>query len=674
MNKHYRDGADRRPSLVPHVTCAGALAREPRRAQPFPGPPRRDALIVCGIAGQVTSGEPASGSVVSAMCDALVHRGPDSRGLHLEGPVGLGIQRLRVIDLETGDQPVYNEDGKVAVVLNGEIYNFRELRERLRRRGHSFATQGDTEVIVHLYEEHGTRCVEHLHGMFAFALWDSERRQLLLARDRVGKKPLFYALRRGGLSFASEISALLCDPAVKREVDTSSIDCFLSYQYVPAPRTAFAHVKKLPPATTLILRNGVPTLNRYWRLDYSAKRPPGPATELYEEIREEIREAVRRRLVADVPVGVFLSGGIDSSAVVAAMAEASSNPVKTFSIGFDDPTFDELPYARLVADRYETDHHELVVRPDAVELLPTIVRHHGEPFADASAIPTFHLAALARRHVTVALNGDGGDESFGGYTRYVSHLLAQRLSRLPTPLRRGLQHAASRVPAAADFSSRRNQIRRLLAGLDLPAYQRYARHVAFFEETERASLYTTEFALAMDPNVARAVIEDPWREASGRSLLDVMLEVDVETYLPGDLLAKMDVATMAHSLEGRAPLLDPIVMQLGASLPAGQKVRGLQTKVALRAALRGWIPDEVLDRPKRGFQVPLAAWLRGALRGYAADVLLDPSALERGYFRPEQVESLLRRHAAGTEDGSLKIWALLVMEHWHRELVDRTPS
>ncbi|HTV21934.1 MAG TPA: asparagine synthase (glutamine-hydrolyzing), partial [Polyangiaceae bacterium] len=363
---------------------------------------------MCGIAGIArASRAPVERETVERMCAAQAHRGPDARGLHIDEGIGLGIQRLRVVDLVTGDQPIHNEDRSVTVVLNGEIYNFGELRRRLRASGHQFATDGDTEVIVHLYEEHGPACVRELHGMFAFALWDERRGQLLLARDRVGKKPLFYCERPGALSFASELTALMQDAEVPRDVDHHALDAYLALGYVPAPLSAFAAVRKLMPASTLIYRDGIAQTERYWQLDYSHKHPPASQQEIAAEIREGIRRAVKRRMVADVPMGAFLSGGVDSSAVVAAMAESSPQPVQTFSIGFEEERFNELPQAALVAREFATDHHELVVRPDAIEMLPKMVRHYGEPFADASALPSFYLARFAGEHVTVALNGDG---------------------------------------------------------------------------------------------------------------------------------------------------------------------------------------------------------------------------------------------------------------------------
>jgi asparagine synthase (glutamine-hydrolysing) len=610
------------------------------------------------------------------MCAALEHRGPDARGLHVDVGIGLGIQRLRVIDLSTGDQPIFNEDGSVAVVLNGEIYNYRELRAGLERVGHSFATRSDTEVIAHLYEEDGPELVHRLHGMFALAVWDARRRRLLLARDRVGKKPLYYAERRGTLSFASELAALLADERITREVDHRALDAFLAYRWVPAPMTAFRGVRKLPPASTLVYEDGRATIARYWRLDFSQKRAVRDPREIDEELRERIRAATARRMVADVPLGAFLSGGVDSAAVVAAMAEASTGPVRTFSIGFTSEKFNELPLARLIAERFATEHHELVVEPRALELIPRIVRHHGEPFADDSAIPSFYVAEMARRHVTVALNGDGGDESFGGYSRYAANMAAARFDRAPLPLRRALARAGLRIPQSGTIDSWQSRVRRVAHTLALDAPSRYVAYMTHLNGLRRERLYTDEYHQLVNRSIAFDVIEAPWRASGAATVLDRMLDVDVQTYLPDDLLVKMDIATMASSLEARSPLLDHELMQFAASLPAELKVRGRATKVALRAALRGCVPDQVLDAPKRGFRLPLADWFRGELRDFTRDVLLDPRAIGRGCFREAYVRELLERHDTGLQDHSQGIWTLLMFELWHQEFVDaaRAPS
>jgi asparagine synthase (glutamine-hydrolysing) len=627
---------------------------------------------MCGIAGIVRGEGSADPAVLERMCGALEHRGPDSRGTHTEGPAGIAIQRLRVIDLATGDQPIFNEDRSVAVVLNGEIYNYRELREELERSGHRFSTQGDTEVIVHLYEELGPSCVEQLHGMFVFALWDRPRGRLVLARDRVGKKPLFYSERNGGISFASELRALIADPEIPRDLDAQALDSYLTYQYVPHPASAFRAIRKLPPASVLVHEGGSARIERYWRLDYSVKAEIADPREVHERLRELIRAAVRRRMIADVPLGVFLSGGIDSSTVVAAMAEASAEPVKTFSIGFEEEAHSELPNARLVAERFGTDHHELVVRADAVSLVPKIVRHHGEPFADTSSVPSFRVAELTRREVTVALNGDGGDESFAGYERYWRVMQLESLARrVPGPLRRAISSLAPRRPDSGAADSAANRARRVARWLGMPPAARYREGMSTFDDAARTRLYSDEFAAEVDDGANHGVIEGPWAEASGTELLDVLLEVDIETYLPGDLLAKVDIATMAYSLEARSPFLDHELMEFAASLPASSKLRGGEKKLILRDALRGWIPDQVLDGPKRGFNLPMAGeWLRGELREMVTGLLTDPGARRRGYFRDQEVDRLLGEHMSGRADHAFPLWTLMMFELWHQEVVE----
>jgi len=621
---------------------------------------------VCGIAGKVDRDAGVAAALVERMCERQEHRGPDSRGTFLDEGVGLGIQRLRVIDLETGDQPVYNEDRSVAVVLNGEIYDYRELREELGRRGHRFSTHGDSEVIAHLYEEHGDDLVHRLSGMFAFALWDRRRRRLLIARDRVGKKPLFYSVRGGALSFASELAALMADETIPREIDPAALDRYLAYGYIQAPLSIWRDVRKLPPAHRLTWENGKVEVERYWRLDYSDKAE-APLPELEEELRERVVAAVRRRTIADVPLGALLSGGVDSSIVVAEMAAASSRPVKTFSIGFAQEEYDELPLARLTAQRYGTEHEELTVEPDAIEIAPKLVRHYGEPYADSSAIPSFYLAQMTRRHVTVALNGDGGDESFAGYLRHVANSLSAGLDRVPRPLRRGVASAAERLPFG-EARGMASYARRFLTSVGEDAPGRYAEQISIFDAAERAELRGEPPPEAIRAQTD-AVIAGPWRAATGRSRLDIVLETDVQTYLPGDLLTKMDIASMAYSLEARSPFLDHELMQFAASLPAKYKARLAEKKWILRRAYRGRIPDEVLGGKKKGFGVPLGAWLRAELRDFSRDVLLDPSTLALGLFRETPVRALLDLHQSGAGDRSAQIWSLLMLALWHREFV-----
>lgn len=633
---------------------------------------------MCGIAGVLdTRGRPADPAVLRRMCDRLSHRGPDAEGFHARGPVGLGHRRLSIIDLAGGAQPLANEDGSVWVTFNGEVYNFGELRGPLEAAGHRFATHSDTEVIVHAYEEYGERCVDHFRGMFAFAVWDARRRRLFLARDRLGKKPLFYTVADGQFVFASELQGLLAHPAVRREVDPTAVDDYLTYGYVPAPKSAFRGVFKLPPAHTLTLdlsaggEPAIPKVARYWRLAYEPK-PEVDEREAVEELARVLTEAVRLRMVADVPLGALLSGGVDSGVVVALMSGLSARPVKTFSIGFDERAFDELPQARLVAERYRTDHHELVVRADALEILPTLVRHYGEPYADSSAVPSYYVSQLTRRHVTVALNGDGGDECFGGYERYLGMLVADRYRRLPWLVRRGvIEPAAALIPDSLPRRNRLRQAKRFLDGAARGPVERYTRWVSYFGPERKRTLYAPGFAAAVARHDAPAWLAGLFAEAAGVAAtpLDRVLAVDVRSYLPEDLLVKMDVASMANSLEARSPFLDHRVMEFAARLPARLKVRGRTQKYLLRRLAGRLLPAANLGRRKMGFGVPVGEWMRGRLRPLVEDTVLSARAAARGYFRAEEVSRLCREHFGG-KDHSSQLWALLWLELWHREVVD----
>jgi asparagine synthase (glutamine-hydrolysing) len=625
---------------------------------------------MCGIAGKVSPGATIDESLLTRMCRVIEHRGPDSRGLFLEDGIGLGIQRLRIIDLQTGDQPIFNEDRSVVVVLNGEIYNYRELRDELARRGHRLATGSDTETIVHLYEDHGRDCVRYLRGMFAFALWDVRRRRLLLARDRLGKKPLFYSVKGDSLWFGSDPKAILQDGEVDRAVDLDAVDSFLHFQYVPNPLSAFASLRKVPPAHTLVWEAGRVEAEPYWRLSYRPRHDAGTEQEAHELIRDKLLEATRLRLRSDVPLGAFLSGGVDSSAVVAAMAKQSVEPVKTFSIGFDVESYDETRYARQVAELYATDHHEFRVEPEAMEVLPRLVWHSGEPFADSSAIPSFYLAEVTRRHVTVALNGDGGDESFAGYNRYLGTGIADRVARLPGPARQALALAARAIGPNGSESSFRSRLDRLGRAASMSSYDRYAMWMAYFTERERERLYTPDFREQLGERSAPHVIRDPWLDSDAADPVNRLLDVDVRTYLPGDLLVKMDVASMAHSLEVRSPLLDHEFMELCAGFPGSWKLRDGTTKRLFKDALRAWLPGDLLDRPKWGFGVPIDSWLRGPLRRLPSEVLLDRRSVERGFFRREYVAGLIDDHVSGRRNNANRIWALVQLELWLRTFVD----
>jgi asparagine synthase (glutamine-hydrolysing) len=625
---------------------------------------------MCGIAGKVSVRAGVERALIESMCSTIEHRGPDSHGAFIEDGVGLGVQRLAVIDLGTGDQPIASEDGNVVVVQNGEIYNYRELRTELEGRGHAFRTQGDTEVVVHLYEEYGGNCVDHLRGMFAFALWDRTRRRLLLARDRLGKKPLFYSAGRGTLWFGSETKAILRDPEVPRDVDHTAIDCYLHYQYVPDPMSAFAALRKLPPGHVLTWDGGEPQVRRYWDVSYADKLDL-PEAELQELIRDELVEATRLRLRSDVPLGALLSGGVDSSAVVAAMAQTAPGRVKTFSIGFGHGDFDESGHALRVAELFDTDHHRLEVGPDAIASLADLVWHYGEPFADHSAIPSFAVSELTRRHVTVALNGDGGDESFGGYDRYVLAGRSHRLDRIPRAAWRAGAGAFGTAAGSPTGSSRAARAARAAAMMALPRAQRYAEYVAYFKTRQRKALYRPEFAASIDVGVAPAVVGGPYDASDAEDEIERLIDVDMHTYLPGDLLVKMDIASMAHSLEVRSPLLDQRLVEFAARLPRRTKISDDgRTKRLFKDALRVWLPDEILDRPKMGFSVPLRDWLAGPLRELPREVLLDPVATGRGMFEEREVRRLIDEHVAGKAANENRLWALIQLELWFRTYID----
>jgi len=581
---------------------------------------------------------------------ALVHRGPDEGSTDAFGHCVLGHQRLKVIDLETGYQPVSNEAGDVVAIFNGEAYNFLSLRDELR--GHDVRGTGDTPVLPHLYEESGPRFVERLHGMFAVALWDAGRERLVLARDRLGKKPLLWTrLPNGTLAFASELKALLRLPQVSREIDLGAVDEYLSLQYVPGDRTALRAIHKLAPGHVLVAEGGTQRIEPYWKPESPAE-PSANEHEWLERVRATVGAAVRKRLVADVPLGALLSGGIDSSIVVALMAEASSRPVRTFTVGFPDARYDERAYAGAVASRYGTAHEEVEIEEDVASTLPRLAATFDEPLGDEAAFPTFLIAGQARRHVTVALAGDGGDESFAGYERYIAHRLAHRF---PAPAAR-VGSAALRLLPTARREPRSPLFRtaRFLGVAAAPAEQRYARLMEVFSLELRRELWA-------DARLAQQVRLEPSRPGvAGLQLLDI------ETYLPGDLLLKADLASMAHSLELRSPFLDHEVVALGLALPDSLKTRGREGKVALRRAFAADLPVEVAGRGKAGFGVPLGRWFRSDLRDVAHDLLSN----DRGWFRPGTVRRLLDEHESGRADHGHRLWCLLMLELWVREHVE----
>ena len=639
---------------------------------------------MCGICGYVSFDREHAfpEGALEAMAGAMRHRGPDDEGYFRaafddgRGPaaVGLGFRRLSIIDLAGGHQPMANEDETVWVVFNGEIYNFQELRPSLEAKGHRFRTRSDTEVLVHLYEEHGVECLDKLRGMFAFAIWDGRTRELLLARDRLGQKPLAYFQDEGRFVFASELKAILQAPDVPRVVNPEAIHHYLTYQYVPHFTCILQGVRRLPPAHYAVVRDGRCTVTRYWSPDFGAKSDATEA-QLADELRGVLEEATRLRLVSDVPLGAFLSGGIDSSIVVGLMAKLMDEPVKTFSIGFDESRYDETRYARLVAQRFGTDHHERVVRPDAVEILPKLVWHYDEPFADSSAIPTFYVSEMTREHVTVALTGDAGDETFAGYPRYRAARIAGWFDRLPAGLRRVLAGPVWQwLPASVEPKTWRRRAKRLFEALNLPAQERYLRWICIFDPTRKADLYTDDFAERTGGQPWAEWLDHWYAQCGDPDFVGKTTYVDLMTYLPDDLLVKVDIASMAHSLEARSPFLDHHVVELSAAIATRHKLRGLRQKHLLKRAFRDLLPPPVAKRPKMGFGVPIAEWFRRDLSGYVKEVLLDPAATGRGYFRPDAVAGLIQEHVEGRADHGYRLWALLMLELWHGQFLDAAPA
>jgi len=624
---------------------------------------------MCGIAGRVNfNGEPVVEPFLRTMCGLIAHRGPNEEGVHLDGAAGIGVRRLSIIDVAGGQQPMHNEDGTLWIVYNGEIYNFQALAAELEARGHRFGTRCDTEVVLHLYEEMGERCVTRLNGMFAFAIWDSKQRRLVLGRDRLGEKPVFYALRPDHFLFASELEPILADRTLERRINFTALQQYLSLWYVPSPLTMFEGILKLPPAHTLILQDGRVSLQRYWDVDYAQKLQLSEP-EWIERINALLADSVRIRLMSEVPLGALLSGGIDSAAVVALMSKFSAQPVKTFSIGFAQDSFNELPYAQRVADLLGTDHHAEIVTPDAAALLPELVRHYGEPFGDDSCIPTYYVSRMARQHVTVALGGDGGDECFGGYprlARYLSFSRAHSLRGLVSSSARQVTGSPQPVQALLDrghWHAFWSELKFRSAEIADPV-ARYAHEWVVWKNGSGHPL-TARAAEAVGPRPL-APLDAAWQHSRALQPIDRLLYLELMTYLPDDLQVKIDRASMAASLEVRAPFLDYRLVELAASMPPELKLSGGQTKVLLRKALRGLVPQDILDRGKAGFSVPIKQWLSNELRPMVEDLLLSPAFAQRGVFDPAVVRRILAAEFAGHADYSRHLWLLLNFELWAR--------
>ena len=638
---------------------------------------------MCGIAGAIWFDPSRSidDATLRRMTDVLRHRGPDDQGCYtaayttrppydpLPG-VALGHRRLSIIDLSGGHQPMTNEDGTIRIIFSGEIYNYRDLRRRLEGGGHTFRTESDTETIVHLYEDEGLDFARHLNGMFALAIWDSNHRRLVLARDRLGKKPLVYRWERSRLLFASELKSILQVPGVPREIDPQALDEYLTYQYVPHPLTIFKGIAKLPPGHIAVYADSKLTIERYWNYDFNIERDR-PARDYADELRSLVTSAVGLRLRSDVPLGAFLSGGVDSSLVAAVAQKQLDRPIKTFSIGFPEPEYDETRYAASVAKEIGAEHHEFRVEPRAMEVLPKLVWHFDEPFADSSAVPTWYVAKLSREHVTVALTGDGGDELFAGYDRYQAVRLGSYFDRLPPPAR---QLVANRFwQHIGGDRGQKSWVRRLgrfAEVLSMPAERRYLEWVCVFNESRRAELYTDEFVAQLPDRDPFEFLGAAYQRVRSRDAVTAASLVDLMTYLPCDLMTKVDIASMAHGLECRQPLLDYRIVELAASMPIRLKQRGFQGKVILKDTFQDLLPAQIRRRKKMGFGVPLERWFRHDLRDFARDTLLDTRSLSRGYFRPPAVRQMLDDHQSGKFNHAHRLWALVILELWCREWLD----
>ena len=651
---------------------------------------------MCGICGEINfNKEGVKAETIQRMNKVLAHRGPDDEGMvFLRGnkifeakkpfqnypnengfEVGLGHRRLAIIDLSSAaHQPMCNEDGSIWMVYNGEIYNFQDLRKGLKDKGHLFKSNSDTEVILHGYEEWGIKCLDHFRGMFAFALWDNNQKHLFMARDRLGKKPLVYFNKEGYFAFASEIKALLQVPTFERKVDVNALHYYLTYQYVPSPYSIFQGIKKLPPAHYLLYDvSGNLKIDRYWELNFS----PNPNAlknpfELSECIRTGLEESVKLRLVSDVPLGAFLSGGLDSSIIVGIMAKLSGKSVKTFSIGFEEKEFDEVSYARVVSQHFSTEHHEFIVKPNAIEILPKLIWYYNEPFADSSAIPTYYVANMTKDYVKVVLTGDAGDENFAGYPRYLRSKWVAWFTKFPEKVRKDVTSSFLKMFSSLHFKEGKlNRLADFIKMLSSDQAKNYFEQIKIFNKKEKEDIYTEDFAKNLEGRDPLDFLLDKYHEAEKNNLLDRLLYLDIHTYLPEDLLVKTDIATMANSLEARVPFLDHVFMEFAAGIPSRLKLRGFTTKWILKEVFSDLLPKSILGRKKMGFGVPVSRWFRNELKDYLFEILLDSQALNRGYFKREGIERLLDDHIELRYDHSARIWALLFLELWFRVFMDR---
>ncbi|OGS58515.1 MAG: asparagine synthase (glutamine-hydrolyzing) [Elusimicrobia bacterium RIFOXYB2_FULL_62_6] len=631
---------------------------------------------MCGICGQYNyaTGAGVSREDLEKMNGLIVHRGPDDCGFYQSGGVGLAMRRLSIIDLSSGHQPMSNEDGSIWIVFNGEIYNFPELRDDLLAKGHKFKTKSDTETIVHLYEEKGLDFPKYLRGMFAVAIWDSVKKRLVLARDRVGKKPLFYAVNGSSIAFASELRPLTTVSWFKRDLDMAAVDAFLTLQYIPSPISIYKNVRKLEPASVMVVEDGAVRTQKYWDLPLSAEKLGYlPTDEIKKRLYDELLEATKIRLISEVPLGAFLSGGIDSSIITALMARSSAEPVKTFSIGFKEAEFSETDYARQVAKMYGTKHTEFIVEANMADVLEKLVAHYGEPYADASALPSYFVSRETRKAVTVALNGDGGDECFGGYLRYMAMKIDRVWGRAPAALKKTLLNLTYLFPKKAPYNVFWRAEKFMKSSLLETLPLRYLSTVAFFGPTDKPGLFSNEFINARggSADYAEKYITELFKIPAGQDLLNKLIYVDFHSYLPECLMTKMDIASMANSLETRSPFLDQKVIEFAYTLPGSMKLKGVNgTKWILKETFKDMLPPEIYKRGKMGFGIPLGPWFKGELKDRWAGTCLSEKALSRGYFNPDYLHKMWDEHQNGLRDHGYHLWALLMLEMWHNQFAD----
>ena len=631
---------------------------------------------MCGIAGiyNFKDEKDVDHALMKRMTDVIKHRGPDADGIYVNKHIGIGQRRLSIIDLsEAGRQPMFSDDKQLAIVFNGEIYNYLDYREDLKKRGHIFHSHTDTEVVIYLYREYGKECVNYLRGMFALALWDEKEQQLFLARDRIGQKPLYYYCDGRRLVFGSELKCLLQDPTIPKEINHEALYDYLMYLYIPAPKTIYKNIYKLPPAHYMVCNRDGIHLHEYWDLSFGHVEEDKDEAYFCEKLIEHFQEAVKIRLMSDVPLGAFLSGGVDSSGVVAMMSKSVNTPVKTTSIGFEDKRFDELEYARIVSQQYKTDHFERVVKTDALSVIDDIVWHFDEPFADSSSVPTYYVSKHSREKVTVALSGDAGDENFAGYSKYPIDVMEENMRRrIPNVVKHGLIAPIAKLYPQWDWMPRYLRAKFFLTNLTMSHARGFFRTNTFLTQSEQDKLFSGDLKQAIGGYDPFSVMEHFYNRADTQDPLARVLYTDIKVQLPADMLVKVDRMSMAHSLEVRAPILDHVFMEFIATIPSKFKLNGQEKKYIFKRALKPYLPDEILYRKKQGFEAPLDNWFRNNLKGLAEDTILSTKALQRGFFQPKTIQTMWQQHQSKQRNFGTNLWTLLMFELWYRKFMEQS--